>query len=109
MSVKLKYRTFTVDGDMLKVQFRFDELWGIWLGDYPYFADEPRYTPSGKPWKGAADVGCTHYEGETADGCCGSCRYYIREKPADMIGVCDNGVLCKKYNQIEDKGGSKHV
>lgn len=86
MEVKTKKRTISVDGDAIVIQFRLDELWNVWLGDYPFFKEEPRYTPSGRPWRNVSHTDCPMAKGKWGD--CGSCPYFIREHPMDMIGVC---------------------
>lgn len=91
MEVKTKKRIISVDGDAIEVQFRLEELWNVWLGDYPFFADEPRYTASGRPWRNVAHAECPYAAGESDD--CGSCPHYKREHPMDMIGVCFHEAL----------------
>lgn len=83
---KKEKRTFRIDGDTLEVEFQYDADWKVWLGDFPYFAEEPRYTPSGRPWRNAIHEGCQHASapGET----CGVCSHLKRQSPGDMIGVC---------------------
>lgn len=51
--VEYKTRSISVDDDVIEVRFHYDELCGVWLGDYPYFAEEPRWTPNGRPWMNA--------------------------------------------------------
>lgn len=80
--VKKETRTFLIDGDALEVEFRYDEEWHVWLGNYPYFDAEPRYTPSGRPWRNVIHEGCP-YASE-----CGVCTHLQRQSPSDMIGVC---------------------
>ena len=83
---KKELRTFHIDGDILEVEFRFDADWKVWLGDFPYFTEEPRYTPSGRPWRNVIHEGCPHASllGEA----CGACSHLRRQAPGDMIGVC---------------------
>lgn len=83
---KKELRTFHIDGDILEIEFRYDSEWKVWLGNYPYFKDEPRFTPFGRPWRNVIHEGCPHasISGET----CGSCSYLRRQSPGDMIGVC---------------------
>lgn len=84
--VRKETRTFLIDGDALKVEFRYDEEWKVWLGNYPYFEDEPRYTPSGRPWRNVIHEGCP-YASATGESC-SVCVYLQRQSPGDMIGVC---------------------
>ncbi len=83
---KRELRTFRVDGDTLEIEFRYDEDWSVWLGEYPYFKEDPRFTPSGRPWRNVIHEGCPHApnRGDT----CGECSYLRRQSPGDMIGVC---------------------
>lgn len=86
---KSKVRTITVDGDSIAVRFQFDEQFGIWLGEYPFFKEEPRYTPSGRPWRNAVYTECPHHANpEYRD--CGTCKYFKKADPEDRIGVCFN-------------------
>ena len=89
--VKMETRTFRIDGDTVSVAFRFDESWKVWLGDYPYFDEEARHTPSGRPWRNVIHEGCPHasIHGET----CGACCYLKRQSPGDLIGVCFHDAL----------------
>lgn len=85
--VRYKTRTITVDDDAIEIRFRFDELCNVWLGDWPFFAEEPRRTPSGRPWMNVCYTECPHAAPHPANDC-GSCHHYKREHPMDMIGVC---------------------
>lgn len=86
---KTTVRTICVDGDSIQVAFRFDEQFGVWLGEYPFFKEEPRYTPSGKPWRNVAFTECPHH-GNPDYNDCGSCEHFKKADPGDMIGVCFN-------------------
>lgn len=92
--VNRETRTFHIDGDSLSIVFRYDELWHVWLGDYPYFENEPRRTPSGRPWKNAIHEGCPHNSAPGEN--CGACIYLKRESPGDMIGVCFHDAMKEK-------------
>ncbi len=85
-SLQTELRTFHIDGDTLEIEFRYDKKWEVWLGDYPYFKDEPRFTPSGRPWKNVIHEECPHaaIRGEA----CGSCIHLRRQPLNDLIGVC---------------------
>lgn len=82
-----KVRTICVDADAIEVAFRYDGQWNVWLGDYPYFKEEPRHTPSGRPWRNAVYAECPHHPDPEYNDC-GSCAYFKKEDPKDMIGVC---------------------
>ncbi len=75
--VEYKTRTIIVDEDSIEIRYRYDEMCGVWLGDYPYFAEEPRRTPNGRPWVNAHNNQCPY-----------ACPHFKREKPNDRIGVC---------------------
>lgn len=85
---KTKIRTYELDGDSLEVTYRYDEDVGMYLGDYPDFAEEPRYTPDGKPWVTVFKEGCPYADKEFND--CGSCSFLEREQPGDLIGICNH-------------------
>ena len=79
-------KTFQVDGDRFTVPYHYDEGAKIFIGQFPEFEEEPRYTPSGRPWKNAVTVGCHYAAGDYDD--CGSCPHLIKADPRDIIGVC---------------------
>lgn len=87
-------RSFSFDGDVLEVVFRYDDTLGIHFGDYPDFEETPRYTPKGRPWVNAMQDACAHgiNHFEEARQCldCGSCWFYLKEHPGDLIGICKN-------------------
>ena len=39
-------KTYLLDGDILEVNFRYDELSGKHLGEFPDFIECPRITPA---------------------------------------------------------------
>ena len=82
---KTKLRTYRIDGDTIEVSFTFHEQCGRWIGDYPFFEEEPRYTPSGRPWTNVTN-GCPHAAGTHGD--CGTCPHLKREQDNDLIVVC---------------------
>lgn len=81
-----RLKTFQVDGDMLTVPYRYDEEAEIFIGQFPEFDTEPRYTPNGRPWKNVVSDSCPYAAGGYDD--CGSCPYLIKAGPRDIIGVC---------------------
>ena len=81
-----RIRIYHIDGDTLEVLFEFQEPCGAWIGDYPYFEDEPRHTPAGRPWKNVTHDGCLHAQHRMRD--CGTCPHLKREQQTDLIGVC---------------------
>ena len=89
-----KLKTFQLDGDLFTVAYRFDEGAGIFIGLFPSFEEEPRYTPNGRPWKNAVNTGCPYATGDYDD--CGSCPYLIKASPEDIIGVCFHERLCSR-------------
>ncbi len=80
------HRTFVIDGDRLEVEFVYDEKSRVWIGDYPYFEDEPRRTPGGRWWRNVTHDSCPHAAGVYGD--CGTCPHLVRQAPGDLIGVC---------------------
>lgn len=84
-------KTYYLDGDFLEVSFRYDELSGKHLGNYPDFFDEPRYTPNGRKWVDAITDDCPYADGE--DKMCGSCSFMLKQNDRDIIGICMNDNL----------------
>ncbi|MBQ4264647.1 MAG: hypothetical protein IJB85_03965 [Clostridia bacterium] len=75
-----------VDGDAVDVKFAYDERSAVWLGEYPYFEEEPRHTASGRPWRNVTYTGCSYASHPLKD--CGTCPNLKRQRPTDLIGVC---------------------
>lgn len=86
-----KVRTYRIDGDTIEVLFEFDALCKRWIGDYPYFAEEPRKTPNGRYWRNVTQTGCPHADSQFQD--CGTCSHLIKQNQDDLIGVCFNDIL----------------
>lgn len=87
----MEKRNFCVDGDTIEVEFRYDAQWKVWLGEYPFFDEEPRYTPSGRPWKNVMHTGCPHAAGNYDD--CGTCPHLKKQGANDLVGVCFHDAL----------------
>ncbi len=83
-----KIRTYYIDGDTVEVLFTYDEESQRYIGSYPDFEQEPRYTPNGRPWVNVTHTGCPYADQEYDD--CGSCDYIEKENSSDLIGVCMN-------------------
>ncbi len=87
-------RVFSFDGDSCEVVFQYNPDFGKYFGDYPDFEETPRFTPGGWPWITAMQEGCEYGRGKAGDmrRCfdCGSCIYFRRERPGDLIGICEN-------------------
>ncbi len=98
--VKTKVRIIRVDDDCVSVRFQFDEQCRVWLGEYPFFKDEPRTTPSGRPWRNATYTECPHH-GNPDFNDCGSCEHFRRAEQNDLIGVCFNDLSRRRS---EDTG-----
>lgn len=81
-----RLKTFLIDGDELTISYHYDEDARIFIGQFPEFEAEPRYTPNGRPWKSVISDGCPYAAGGYND--CGSCPYLIKDGPDDIIGVC---------------------
>ncbi len=90
-----KFRTICVDDDAIEVLFLYDAQWDVWIGEYPFFKEEPRYTRSGRPWKNAAYNECPHHQGGDCNDC-GSCLHFKKADVMDLIGVCFNDILRQK-------------
>ncbi|MBQ2758787.1 MAG: hypothetical protein IJE62_05880 [Clostridia bacterium] len=89
-----KTKTYHLDGDFLKVEFIYDELSKRYLGEYPEFSEEPRYTPNGRKWVDVITEDCPFADGE--DKTCGTCSFMLKQDKKDIIGVCMNDNLKKE-------------
>lgn len=83
----MKVRNIHVDGDSIAVSFTYDEQFGVWLGEYPFFKEEPRYTPAGRPWRNVSFSECP-YHGSSEYNDCGTCHHLKKAESTDLIGVC---------------------
>lgn len=81
-----RLKRFQVDGDMLTVLYRYDENTQLFIGQFPEFEEEPRYTPGGRPWRNVISTGCPYSAGDYDD--CGSCPHLTKADARDIIGVC---------------------
>ena len=81
-----QWKTFHIDDDQLTVAYHYDEDAKIFIGQFPEFETEPRYTPNGRLWKSVVSDSCPYAAGDYDD--CGSCPYLVKEEPKDIIGVC---------------------
>lgn len=88
---KTERRAFCVDSDTVHVDFVYDEEFGIWIGDFPCFDEEPRMTANGRLWKNVSFTDCPYAPKDFFD--CGTCSYLKKQDPKDMIGVCYNDAL----------------
>ena len=89
-------KTYRLDGDILEVNFRYDELSKKHLGEFPDFIDCPRFTPSGRRWVDVITDDCPYADGE--DNTCGTCSYMLKQEEQDIIGICmneKNKQICK--------------
>ncbi len=93
-------RTFNLDGDFLEVAFHYDELSGKYLGDYPDFSENPRYTPNGRPWIDVTIDDCPYATNREYHDC-STCDYMKRENKTDVIGICMNENLKKNGGKLK--------
>lgn len=86
------YKVFSLDGSELRVRFRYNEKCRQYIGEFPDFEQEPVYTSSGKPWVSAVQDVCEYGESDESGqkNCmdCGSCRFFVKEREEDIIGIC---------------------
>ncbi|MBQ2765296.1 MAG: hypothetical protein IJO94_01020 [Firmicutes bacterium] len=92
---KKMFRTIRVDEDALEIMFLYDDKWRTWIGQYPFFKEEPRYTPSGRPWRNAVFTECIYHKEDNYSDC-GSCPHFVKHDPKDLIGVCFHEKLRQK-------------
>lgn len=83
---KIKTKTYRLDGDLLQTTLRFDPQCSLWFEDYIDFENEPRYTPNGRRWRSATDIGCPYADPKFRD--CGTCLMLRKQHSKDLIGVC---------------------
>ncbi len=107
MTAKTRIRTYRMDGDTIDVVETYHEKSGNWVGDYPCFELDKRYTPNGRMW---VDITC----GDecpycTADNDGGRCQYFNRERARDIIGVCFCEQLRLNQNKIQNHTGTKEA
>lgn len=94
-----QWKTFCVDDDLLTVPYHYDEGAKIFIGQFPEFDVEPRYTPNGRPWKNVVSDNCPYAAGDYHD--CGSCPYLTKDGPKDIIGVCFREELHGAFSSSE--------
>jgi len=81
-------RIISLEDDSIEIVFSYNEEDKVWNGDYPDFEEEPRFTPSGKPWVNVISDSCPLATEKYGD--CGSCKFLKKESATDLIGICDN-------------------
>ena len=86
-----KKKVYILDGDSLKITFRYDELSKKYLGEYPDFIECPRITPGGRKWVDVITEDCPYADGE--DKTCGTCSFMLKQDEKDIIGICMNDNL----------------
>ncbi|MCD8120104.1 MAG: hypothetical protein LUE29_11635 [Lachnospiraceae bacterium] len=101
-----KTRRFEFEGVILDVPLRYDEVFDIYIEDYPDFTETPVWTADGYPVMFCAEDACALAQTEEAGRCvdCGSCIYY-RQEPDSLIGVCRN----KGKRRIRADSGSSEI
>lgn len=84
-----KTKRHNIEGAVLDIPLRYDELAGMDIEEYPDLTEHPVYTPAGERVMLTIEDACLY--GETADGTrcidCGSCVHY-RQAPDTLLGVC---------------------
>lgn len=96
---EIKKRVYSLLGDIVEVNLVFDTESEMYLGEFPDFAETPRYTPCGRPWVNVTYDGCPYAEDKYGD--CGSCKFFRCEHPGDLIGICENENLRKEIGKNE--------
>ena len=96
---EIKTKTYRLDGDLLQTTLRFDPQCSLWFEDYIDFENEPRYTPNGRRWRSATDVGCPHADPKFRD--CGTCPMLRKQHSKDLIGVCFHEALRKSADAAD--------
>lgn len=86
-----KLKSFSLDGDTIEVAFHYDRDFDVWHGDYPDFFEQPRHTPTGRPWVEVTKDDCPYSTGEYGD--CGGCRHLRKQDDTDLIGICMHEAL----------------
>ena len=96
-STHTKTRVYHLDGDELTSRLLYEPDAGAFLDLETDFKNTPRYTPSGKPWVNAMDDDCPYGTSKYRD--CGSCDFFLKERPEDLIGVCTNEQKRRRQNE----------
>ncbi len=92
---KIEIRTVCTDGNSIDVPIRYDEQWGVRIGEQPFFKKEPKYPPGGRPWTNAVCNECPHYGGQKYNDC-GTRPHFPKQNPVNLIGVCFHNELKQK-------------
>ena len=84
-----KTRCYDIEGIVLEIPLRYDDLAKMYVEVYPDFTENPVYTPAGHPILFTGEDACPYGEPVGEEPCidCGSCRFY-RQTPGTWIGVC---------------------
>ncbi len=84
-----KTRLYDIEGVLLEIPLRYDELAQMYIEEYPDFIENPIYTPAGYPIFFTGEDACSYAEPHFGSSCldCGSCRFY-RQLNGSLIGVC---------------------
>ena len=77
-----KTRRHNIEGAVLDIPLRYDELAGMDIEEYPDLTEHPVYTPAGERVMLTIEDACSY--GETADGTC----VHYRQAPDTLLGVC---------------------
>lgn len=97
----MKIRQYELDGLVLNIPIRYDELSQIYIEDYTEYIENTVHTPNGHPVMFAGEDACEHASEETPGGCpdCGSCRHYLRAGEHTWIGICKNELKRNSYQK----------
>ncbi len=84
-----KLRRYNVEGTVIEIPIKYDELSGMYIEEYPDFINNPVYTSENSPIMFTGEDACEYAETLTEEPCfdCGSCRFY-RQLSNTLIGVC---------------------
>ena len=85
-----KTRQYSIEGVLLEIPLRYDEVTGREIEIFPDFIENPVYTPDGCPVLFTGEDACGYGEAPDGTPCidCGSCRFYRPAGPHTWIGVC---------------------
>ncbi len=86
------YNHYEVDGVKISIEVREDALSKRILEFYPNFAEEPQYTPDGRPFTLAVEDACPDAEHADDGLCidCTGCKFYRKAAEKTLFGVCMN-------------------
>ncbi len=85
-------RRYEFEGVVIEIPVHYDSGAGIYIEDYPDFAENPIWTEKGHQVMFVGEDACLYAEEKTEGGCpdCGSCKHYESAGEHTWFGICKN-------------------